>query len=75
MLSLVDYPRRQVSHVDAHIIEARSSSNILKCECDLKKYVCGITVWHHKACQVMTNGDPEGQIFLSEPQQLMDYFS
>ena len=31
------------------------------------KSVPRITDWHHKACQVMTNGDPEGWIFLSCP--------
>ena len=29
-----------------------------------KKPVPRITVWHHEACRVMTNGDPEGRIFL-----------
>ena len=24
-----------------------------------------IAIWHHDACPVMTNGDPEGRIFLS----------
>ena len=38
-----------------------------ECEGRIEKPVCRITVWHHKACQVMTNGDPEGQIFLSYP--------
>ena len=23
-----------------------------------------IAVWHHEACHVMTNGDPEGRIYL-----------
>ena len=27
------------------------------------KSVSRIIIWHHEACQVMTNGDPEGQIF------------
>ena len=26
-----------------------------------------ITILHHKACRGMSNGDPEGQIFLSHP--------
>ena len=26
-----------------------------------------IAVWHHEACRVMTNGDPERRIFLSVP--------
>ena len=31
----------------------------------IEKSVPRITDWHHEACQVMTNGDREGQIFLS----------
>ena len=27
------------------------------------------TIWHHEACRVMPNGDPEGQIFLSHPHK------
>ena len=26
-------------------------------------------VWHHEACRGMTNGDSEGQIFLSHPHK------
>ena len=33
--------------------------------CDKKRSVWRITVWHHKACRVLTNGDQEGRIFLS----------
>ena len=29
---------------------------------------------HHKACQVMTNGDSEGQIFLSDPHTNNGFF-
>ena len=36
-----------------------------ECEGRIEKYVSRIVVWHHKACRVMTNCDPEGQIFLS----------
>ena len=38
-----------------------------ECEGRIEKSVPRITVWHHKACQVMANGDPERQIFLSYP--------
>ena len=31
----------------------------------MEKSVPRITVWHHEACGVMTNGDLEGQISLS----------
>ena len=34
-----------------------------ECEGGIEKYVLRITVWHHKACWEMTNGDQEGQIF------------
>ena len=33
----------------------------------IEKSVLRIAVWHHEACRVMTNGDPEAQIFLSYP--------
>ena len=29
---------------------------------------------HHKACRVMTNGDPEGQIFLFYPHTNNGFF-
>ena len=38
-----------------------------ECEGRIEKFVPRITVWHHEACRVMTNGDPEGWIFLSYP--------
>ena len=34
-----------------------------------------ITLWHHKAYQVMRNSDPEGWIFLSHPYTNSDFFS
>ena len=33
----------------------------------IEESVQRITVVHHEACRVMTNGDPEGLIFLSYP--------
>ena len=44
------------------------------CEGGIEKYVPRITVWHHEACQVMTNGDPKGQIFLSQPHMNNGFF-
>ena len=38
-----------------------------ECEGRIEKSVPRIAVWHHEACRVMTNCDPEGQIFLSFP--------
>ena len=36
-----------------------------ECEGRIDKSITRITDWHHKACRAITNGDPEGQIFLS----------
>ena len=33
----------------------------------IEKSVPRIAVWQHEACRVVTNGDPEGRIFLSYP--------
>ena len=40
-----------------------------ECEGRIEKHVPRIAVWHHEACQVMTNGDSEGQIFLSHSHE------
>ena len=45
-----------------------------ECEGRIEKSVLRIAVWHHKACRVMTNGDPEGQIFLSYPHTNSGFF-
>ena len=37
------------------------------CEGGIEISIQRITIWHHKACRVMTNGDRKGQIFLSHP--------
>ena len=36
-----------------------------ECEGRIEKFVLRIAVWHHEACGVMTNGDPEERIYLS----------
>ena len=36
-----------------------------ECVSRIEKSVPRITVWHQKACRVMTNGDHKGHIFLS----------
>ena len=46
-----------------------------ECEGRIEKSVPRITVWHHEACRVMTNGDPEGRIFLNYPQTNNGFFS
>ena len=45
-----------------------------ECEGRIEKSVLRIAVWHHKARQVMTNGDPEGRIFLSYPHSNIGFF-
>ena len=45
-----------------------------ECEGRIEKSVRRITFWHHKACRVMTNGDHEGQIFLSNPHMNNGFF-
>ena len=45
-----------------------------ECEGRIGKYVLRIIVCHQEACLMMTNGDPEGQIFLSHPN-MTDGFS
>ena len=46
-----------------------------ECEGGIEKFVPRITDWHHEACQVMTNGDCEGSIFLSHPHTNDGFFS
>ena len=45
-----------------------------ECEGRIEKSVLRITVWHHETCRVMTNGDPEGQIFLAYPHTTKVFF-
>ena len=45
-----------------------------ECEGRIEKSVLRIAVWHHEACQVMPNSDPEGQIFLSYPHTNIGFF-
>ena len=45
-----------------------------ECVGRIEKSIPRITVWHHKACQVMTNGDPGGRIFLSYPHTINGFF-
>ena len=40
----------------------------------IEQCVPRITVWHHEACRVMTNGDREEQIFLSYPHPNNGFF-
>ena len=45
-----------------------------ECEGRIEKSVRKITIWHHQACRVMTNGDPEGRIFLSYLRTNIGFF-
>ena len=45
-----------------------------ECEGGIEKSVLRITVWHHEACQVMTNSDPEGRISISYPRTNNGFF-
>ena len=43
-------------------------------EVGITKYVPRITDWHHEACIVMINGDPEVWMFLSHPDRNNGFF-
>ena len=45
-----------------------------ECESKIEKSVPRIALWHHEACRVITNGDPEGRIFLSLPYTNSRFF-
>ena len=45
-----------------------------ECEGGIETSVPRITDWHHETCRVMTNGDPEGHIFLSHPHKNNGFF-
>ena len=52
----------------ANLIEYKQKNIRIFHECGAtEKSVPRITVWHHEACLVMTNCDPEGRNFLSHP--------
>ena len=45
-----------------------------ECESKIEKSVPRIAVWHHEACRVITNGELEGRIFLSNPHTYNGFF-
>ena len=45
-----------------------------ECEGRIEKSVPRLANWHHEACRVMTNDDPEGTIFLSYPHTNNGFF-
>ena len=46
-----------------------------ECDGSIEKSIPRIAVLRHEACRVMTNGDPEGWIFLSYPHTNNGLFS
>ena len=46
-----------------------------ECESQIEKSVPRIIDWHHEVYRVMTNGDHEGQVFLSHPHTNNGFFS
>ena len=69
------HKRKQNSSACDHVIADLLTLSCLiiriyhECEGGIEKY------WHHEACQVMTNGDCKGQIFLSHPHTNNRFFS
>ena len=45
-----------------------------ECEGRIEKAVPRIANWHHEACRVLTNGDPEGHVFLAYPHTNNGFF-
>ena len=45
-----------------------------ECEGGIEKSIPRIADWHHGVCQVMINGELEGQIFLSHPFTINGFF-
>ena len=45
-----------------------------ECEGRVETFVPRIAIWHHEACRMMTNGDPEGRIFLSHTHMKNELF-
>ena len=45
-----------------------------KCEGGIEKSISRITIWHHKACGVMSYHDPKGWIYLSTPRSKGGFF-
>ena len=46
-----------------------------ECEGGIENSIQRNGVWHHEACRVLTNDDPEGRIFLSYPHTNNEFFS
>ena len=81
---LISYPKhvllvlKRKSDHQSHSLLIASILYIIRiyhqCEGKIEKSVLRIAVWHHEACRVMTNGNPEGQIFLPYPHMNNGFF-
>ena len=60
--------------ISSTIIIGKSIRIYYECESGIEKSILRITDWHHEACRVMTNVDPEGRIFLYLPQTNNGFF-
>ena len=56
---------RQFREQTTIVVNGRNIRIHHECEGSIEISVPRIAIWHHEACRVMTNGDPEGWIFLS----------
>ena len=60
-----------LTSINANMAIYFGQQNIIRiyyeCEGWIENSASWLAVWHHEACRVMTNGDPEGQIFISYP--------
>ena len=64
------------SHMKVHTGKKNLNNTRIYHECKsrIEKSVMRIAIWHHEACQVMTNGAPQGRIFLSYPRMNNGFF-
>ena len=60
--------------MENHKLECCNIRIYHECEGRIEKSIRRIAVWHHQACGVMTNGDPEGWIFLYNPHTNYGFF-
>ena len=77
LISLVDGIPLQIPMLSSQIAQAVQPKIIRihhECEGRIAKSLPRIAVWNHEACRVMTNGDPEGRIFLSFPHTNNGFF-
>ena len=69
-----EMPYLAVYYLDLHCLSVNIIGIYHECEGRIENSVSRIAVWHHKAYGVMTNGDPEGRIFISYPHTNNGFF-